>query len=334
MTDLHFGAKNNSQQHNKDLHTFFEYVVDYANDNDIKNVIITGDIFQQRDKLDVLTMYSAINSFSYLSSHLNIKAIKGNHDLYYRDTRNVSSLDMLSPYMEITDFYDIVDNKMFVSWICNQEEYDEIINISKEANIDYMFAHLEFSGFQLNDQYIMDHGQSHKELKHIKKIFTGHYHKRQVKDNVIYIGTPFPYDFNDANDAERGFTVFNDETGRHKFINYEKIKVLSMSYSEFVNSESISKSSDSSIRIIIDKELNVEELDNLKDKLDSMDFRESKINYKLNKEELTSSEDSSILEGDILDIDTSVINSITNMVDVDGIDKDILIELYEGVIQK
>jgi len=76
ITDLHFGAKNNSQQHNEDLQKFFEHIVDYAKSNDISNVIITGDTFQQRDKLDILTITSAMKSFKYLSSHLNIKAVK------------------------------------------------------------------------------------------------------------------------------------------------------------------------------------------------------------------------------------------------------------------
>jgi DNA repair exonuclease SbcCD nuclease subunit len=334
MTDLHFGSKNNSQQHNEDLQKFFEYVVDYAQTNDINNVIITGDIFQQRDKLDILTITSAMNSFNFLSNHLKIKAIKGNHDLYYRDTRKVSSLDILLPYMDITDFYDIEGDMMYVSWICNQEEYDEVITISKSKKIKYMFGHYEFASFSMNDNYVMEHGHSHKELKHIKKVFTGHYHKRQVRDNVVYVGTPFPYDFNDANDNERGFAVFDSSNGNHAFVNYESVKVLSMTYSEFANSNFIVGSENSSIRIIIDKELDIEELDNLKEKMDSMNFRESKINYKLNKQNLSESDNSDTIGTNIMDIDTAVIANITNMMDVEDIDKEILLELYKGVMQK
>ena len=38
-------------------------------------------------------------------------------------------------------------------------------------------------------------------------VFTGHFHKRQIKKNVCYIGNAMPFDFNDENDSDRGIML-------------------------------------------------------------------------------------------------------------------------------
>lgn len=333
ITDLHFGAKNNDQKHNQDLYEFFKYLVTYGSNNDIDELFITGDIFQQRDKLDVYTINAAMDAFGLLSDHFTITAVKGNHDLYFRDSRDVGSLRLLEQYMHVVDHYEIRDDMMFVSWVCNQKEYEEIVDISKKNKIKYMFSHFEFSTFAMNDNYIMEHGQTHKELSHVDIVFTGHYHKRQIKDNVIYVGTPFPFDFNDANDSERGFCVFDHDDGTYEFCNYGNIKVLSMSYDEFMEAE-IKDADHSSIRIIIDKELDPEQYDSLKEKYESMNFRETKLNYKLSSNKIEDGDGNITLDDsdEILNIDASVIQSLEGMTDNDEIDKDLLKKIYEDTI--
>jgi hypothetical protein len=38
-------------------------------------------------------------------------------------------------------------------------------------------------------------------------VYTGHFHKRQTKKNITYIGNAFPHNYADAGDDERGLTV-------------------------------------------------------------------------------------------------------------------------------
>jgi hypothetical protein len=38
-------------------------------------------------------------------------------------------------------------------------------------------------------------------------VYTGHFHKRQTKKNITYIGNAFPHNYADAGDDERGLTI-------------------------------------------------------------------------------------------------------------------------------
>jgi len=42
-----------------------------------------------------------------------------------------------------------------------------------------------------------------------KLVFSGHFHKRQQKGNVVYMGNPFPHNFADAWDDERGMMLLD-----------------------------------------------------------------------------------------------------------------------------
>ena len=66
----------------------------------------------------------------------------------------------------------------------------------------------------------LEHGPSHASFKNVKKIFSGHFHKRQAADNVCYIGNTFPMDFGDLNDNERLKNVYNDLNYNEKDIPY------------------------------------------------------------------------------------------------------------------
>lgn len=330
-TDWHFGEKSNSDQHNEDLLDFIDFMGEFAVKNKIKTFVHGGDMFHSRDKLSVNTINYAIRGIDKLNGYFDqYFQIKGNHDLFLKDSRDISSLEIFRDKAILVDDWEIIQDKiMLVSWITNGEEYDNIINLSKKHKIKYMFGHFEFSGFKLNDNYIMEHGQSHKELKHIDKVFSGHYHHHQVMDNVDYVGTPFPYNYNDANDFDRGFIVFDSETGETERINYSKVNVISVTHEELLSTDWENVPDNLSVRVVIDEELDDESLEKIKNILEGKAFRDTKVVYKIEK-------DDSLLEaetdlGDIENIDDMVIHHLQNMNDVEGIDKNLLVELYKGV---
>ena len=53
-------------------------------------------------------------------------------------------------------------------------------------------------------------------------VFTGHFHKRQVRNNVVYMGNAFPHNYADAGDDERGMMVL-EYGGTPKYINWPKM---------------------------------------------------------------------------------------------------------------
>ena len=53
-----------------------------------------------------------------------------------------------------------------------------------------------------------DHGEIRREdLSGFEHVYTGHFHKRQTKKNITYIGNAFPHNYADAGDDERGLTI-------------------------------------------------------------------------------------------------------------------------------
>ncbi len=330
ITDLHFGNQNNNIQHNINLQEFGEYVAKHPHLAKVKDLYVLGDVFHQRDKLDVYTINAALAFFDLLSRRFDIKCIVGNHDMYYRDRRDVHSVKVLSPYVDIIEDYTRVGDHALTAWCTSGEEYDELVNKTKKDKVKALFGHFEFSNFKMNDHYVMEHGQTHKSLQHIPRVFTGHYHMRQVKDNVTYVGTPFPFDFNDANDTERGFALVMDEG--QAFSNYDRVKVLSMTHKEFLCSTD--KADDNTtIRVVIDEEIDQDAMDELKDKMESGGFRDARIQYKAPKDaELEAYDATDLVDAeDVADIDSLVKGMLSSMED-SNFDKDLLVGMYQKSI--
>lgn len=336
ITDLHFGAKNNSETHNQDLLDFINYLIDWVVSNlpdEPVGLDILGDTFHTRDRLDVSTIYYARKGMSRLVDSgvfEDIRILKGNHDLYYRDTRIVSSVDIFRDMVNVVDDHEIVGDCLYTSWVCTGGEYDDLVELTKKHDIKYVFGHFEFSTFLMNENYRMTHGSTHKALSHVDKVFSGHYHMRQQKDNVTYVGTPFPYDMNDANDIDRGFMVFDTVSGEHHFVNYEKITIISMDYKEALQYD-FENMDDMTIRVVIDDDISEDVLEDIKTKLDNGGFRETRISYNMHKASNEALQEETKI-GELKGVDESVIAHIQQMTDVEDINKQLLQELYEESI--
>lgn len=330
ITDLHFGRKNNSEEHNQDLLDFFEFLIEWKHNNieGPSTLVVCGDTFDQRDKLSVLTMNYAIRGITMLSDAFDrIIFLIGNHDMFYRDTREVHSLRIFEhiPNVEIVDFYKIEDDRMFVSWIITEEEYDKIIHESKKHNIRFMWGHFEFNSFKMNDHYVTENGNSHKELSHIERIATGHYHMHQVKDNVEYISTPFPYDMNDANDTNRGFMVLDPSTGVTQRIQYEGPLILSITPEDLIKNE-WSNMDKVTVRVVVEDTIDDETNERIKESLSSGGFRGTSVAYKTTRTKSVMSQETEIKEPS--NIDTMVLDHLDKMADVEGIDKELMKKIY------
>ena len=70
-------------------------------------------------------------------------------------------------------------------------------------------------------------------FEHQEYVFTGHFHKRQVKDNIIYTGNAFPHNFSDAWDDERGWMFL--EWGKEPEF-FAGLMLLNTKQSSYLNS--------------------------------------------------------------------------------------------------
>jgi len=205
--DIHFGNKSNSQEHNEDCVEFIKWMIKQAQERDIKTCIFLGDWHHNRQTVNVETLNYSYEGMKLLNDHFEeTYFIVGNHDLYFRDNRDISSL----VYARDLENIIYVDHKMikgdvaFYPWLVG-DEWKEIRN----TKYKYVFGHFELPNFYLNSMVKMpDTGElKDDDFNNAGKVFTGHFHKRQTQGNVTYIGNAFPHDFNDVWDDERGVMI-------------------------------------------------------------------------------------------------------------------------------
>jgi DNA repair exonuclease SbcCD nuclease subunit len=83
-------------------------------------------------------------------------------------------------------------------------------------------GHFEFRNFVVaGSTRTLDHGPDAEMFTGPRYIFSGHFHKRQFNQNIVYIGNTFPTNYGDAGDAERGMAVFDIENDEVFFHNWD-----------------------------------------------------------------------------------------------------------------
>jgi len=207
FTDLHIGGKSNSELHNTDCLDFIKWMVKKALEEGCETCLFLGDYHNNRATMNLRTMQYALNGLELLSKNFQqTYFIPGNHDLYYRDKRDVQSIEWAKylPNIEICNDWFTDGNTVIAPWLCG-DEYKKLMKMSGQ----YLFGHFELPGYLMNAMIAMpDNGNIQREhLSGFNHVYTGHFHKRQTKKNITYIGNAFPHNYSDAGDDERGLTI-------------------------------------------------------------------------------------------------------------------------------
>jgi len=211
FTDLHFGMKGNSTVHNQDCEDFVDWFIATAKENNCETGIFCGDWNHNRNSLNLTTMDAGLRSLEKLGAAFKqFYMFAGNHDLYYKDKRDVKSTEFAKHIPGITVINDIFeqDNVALVPWLVG-DEWKKVTKIKSK----YLFGHFELPSFYMNAMVQMpDHGELKSEhFVNQKYVFSGHFHKRQIVGKVHYIGNSFPHNYADTWDDERGMMILDKE---------------------------------------------------------------------------------------------------------------------------
>lgn len=228
FTDIHWGARSNSEQHLDDCDAFIDWVIDAINnDGDIDHIVFMGDWFENRSSINIQVLMRAYDALVRLTA-LNkpIYMIVGNHDCYYRHTRDIHSLHMYRHLPNVT----VVDQSTRITTSTGEAllapylfhyEY-ETIN-EAHGNVPVWWGHFEFNGFVITGHDIkMQTGADPSTFSAQQRIFSGHFHKQQTVGNVTYIGNTFPTTYGDQGDYNRGCATYEYKSDTLSFLVWEE----------------------------------------------------------------------------------------------------------------
>jgi len=283
LSDIHFGARNNSKIFLKYQEDFFIWLIKYMSTHNITSILMIGDVFDKRRIIDYQILYNTRKIFDKLT-HIDITISLGNHDVYYKDSNKINSIDLLlKGYSNIKIITDSVDtsfstssNKIgIVPWI-NSQNSGDILNNIKTEKYDILLGHFEISGFKMyKDGIKIEHGLRQDIFARHGFVGSGHYHHKSSIGNIHYFGSQFQFTWADADD-QKYFHIMDDETGD---ISPVEVPFKMFTYIDEMP-EDIETLKDMFVRLKSDDELNEEDVERLKEI--THDFKQTGDNKKTN----------------------------------------------------
>ena len=275
FTDIHFGKKANSLLHNQDCIRYIEWFCEQVKKNDIDYVAFLGDWNENRSALNIHTLHHSYLGAKMINNlGLPVYFVVGNHDLYYRNSREVHSV---ITHQEFENFViideptiiDDIEGKVLFSPYLFHDEYP---SLAEYLTIPFWAGHFEFKGFLVTGYGMaMPTGPDAADFKGPKHIVSGHFHKRQTQpdSNVVYIGNTFPMDFGDAGDTDRGMMIYDHETDEMWFENWEELpRYIKTRLNDILEREQRDKIlfSDARVNCLVDVPISFEESTYLRQK--------------------------------------------------------------------
>lgn len=228
LTDTHCGVRGDHIAFHDNMKLFYDTVMfPYIETNKIKKFIHGGDLL---DKQQYTKTYSAMRLRTDLLEPLDDLQIEchwivGNHDTPYKNSVeiNVQREFITSGYKYMTPvwcptYLPYGKGVLLLPWIC-KDNYDLTIKaLNQYDKIKYIVGHLQLTGFAMHKGHIITEGYDRSLFMKFDKVLSGHYHERSQQDNIYYIGAAGEYDWADY-DSDRGFVVFDFDTGELEYIN-------------------------------------------------------------------------------------------------------------------
>ena len=327
FTDIHFGLKGGSRTHNTDCEQFVDWFCDTAKANGCETAIFLGDWHHNRSTTDVSTMNYTVSNLERLNASFEkVFFILGNHDLFYKDKREINSIEFMRLFPNIIAIKDplTMEDVTILPWLVG-DEWRDIPKIKSR----YIFGHFELPSFYMNAMVQMpDHGQLQRShFTHQDYVFSGHFHKRQQNNNIVYIGNAFPHNYADAGDDDRGMMIL-EWGGKPEYISWPDQPIYrTYKLSQIIDTPEKLLRPKMHCRVTIDLPITFEEANFIKEKfMPEYDLRE----LMLIPEKVEVDSNATPIDINFESVDTIVMNQI-NSIDSDSFDKSLLLEIYNDL---
>lgn len=224
INDLHFGVRNDSQVLLEYQEQFLECVFfPELEKRKTRFLLILGDLMDRRKYINFQTLKRVREIFLERLKALGIQTyvIAGNHDVYYKNTNETNCLcELIGDRYENVHVFDtrakMVEllGKRFLlqPWISNDEKaQEEARKTLRETDADVICGHFDIVGFEHRPGSYCDEGLDVSEFIKFPLVLSGHYHSKQSKGNIEYLGSPWEMTWGDYCDS-KGFHFLNADT--------------------------------------------------------------------------------------------------------------------------
>jgi Calcineurin-like phosphoesterase len=328
FTDIHFGLKSGSRVHNQDCEDFVSWFCETAKAEGCETAIFLGDWHHNRSTTDVSTMNYTVSNLEKLNdSFEKVYLIMGNHDEFYKDKREIHSLEFARLFPKITVVNQTITEGdiTIMPWLIG-DEWKTVPNLKSR----YIFGHFELPLFYMNAMVQMpDHGQLQSDhFIHQEYVFSGHFHKRQTKGNITYMGNAFPHNYADAGDDDRGMMML-EWGGKPEYRTWPGQPVYRhYKLSQVIDSPEKLLREKMHCRVTIDLPITFEEANFIKETF----MPQYKLRELMLIQEKVEVESANAQPVDLQfeSVDTIVMNQIT-AIDSDTYDKKLLMEIYSNL---
>lgn len=273
ISDIHFGVSSSSEEWQENINDYFQnWFIPYVKDELKKTpdavICCLGDVYHDRKSIDIDVNNLCIDIFEQLARIIPVYIINGNHDLSKKTNKGNSSLRSLGNIDNVTvikepTMLQFVEGRKNIAKVaaipylgdCNDEN-KELVKFNKRA--DYAFMHTDISKMKFDNGMTIV-GAVDAE-KFAGKVISGHIHKRQETDKVVYVGSPYQMSRGDI-DNQKGIYKLVLSTGEMIFTpnNYSPIfqKIDITKFLNFTDKERTDALKNNYTDIVID-EVNID----------------------------------------------------------------------------
>jgi hypothetical protein len=242
-----------------------DWFIETAKAEGCETGLFLGDWHNNRASINLQTLQFSLQALEKLSKAFSqFFFIVGNHDLFYREKRDIHGVEWARhlPNIQICNDWFKSGDVVIAPWLVG-DEHKKI----EKLNAKYVFGHFELPHFLMNAKVEMP-DQGHTKMEHfhsVGDVFSGHFHMRQQKQNIHYIGNCFPHNFADAGDAKRGCMIL-DWGAEPVYRHWPKQPLYLVSkLSEVIDNASTILKENMHVRVDLDIDISYEEATFIKD---------------------------------------------------------------------
>ena len=318
INDTHFGARGDSQIFFDYFMRFFDEVFfPYLEEHNIDTIIHAGDLMDRRKFINFNILNQVRTRFMDKLKSKNIKmhCILGNHDVYYRNTNEINSIrELFSNDLTLYEKPEVVNfdglDIALLPWV-NKTNKDQCVEFIKTASAPILIGHLELNGYQVMRGVDFQGGMDKDPFDRYEKVLSGHFHCRQEKENVYYMGTQYQITFSDLHE-KKGFHVLDTESRDIEFIENPHMMFYCLTYNDSsgpldLDSLNFSNMKNAFVKIYIEHKKHPYSFDRYMDKL-----------YEAGVSKITTVDDannSSWQQEEIVDLAQDTVTLINNEID-------------------